>query len=78
MYGCYGDLQIMCEGLWSLRHRGLVYQVTQAIKTTYPNIGKWIIPDEGGGDTGREGGSELGREAGTGSSSVRFISTSGL
>ena len=33
---------------------------------------------EGGGDTGREGGSELGREADTGSSSVRFISTSGL
>jgi hypothetical protein len=33
---------------------------------------------EGGGDTGREGGSELGREAGTGTSFVRFISTSGL
>ena len=33
---------------------------------------------EGSGDTGREGGSELGQEAGTDSSSVRFISTSGL
>jgi len=40
MYECYGDLQIMCKGIWSLRHRGLVYQGTPAMETTYPNIGK--------------------------------------
>jgi len=33
---------------------------------------------EGSGDMGRDGGSELGREAGSGTSSVRFISTSRL
>ena len=35
----------MCKGVWSLRQRGLVYQGTPAMETTYPNIGKWIIPD---------------------------------
>jgi len=35
----------MCRRIQSLQHRGLVYRVTQALKTTYPNIGKWIIPD---------------------------------